>query len=173
MRNPFRNAGRLLLVVASVCCGSLLLASPASAACTILAYYDDGSAEATHDHDYFDDTSIKRLIMAQRPIVATGATLHMDGTSYGGCGSYVLLVNGAVDHTFGACGFWQVQPVNPTLLQPGLNTFEVRDTDGTWDTGIFFSVDTNNSGRSTMIANGIPRTGELMWRLSVSAVACL
>lgn len=173
MNRLFRTARRPLLIVASIVCGSLLLASPANAVCNLAISNDDGTAELSHDHDFIDDKSVKYLYLGQTPIVATGASLYMQGSSYGGCGEYLLLVNGSPDHTFYGCGAWQVQPVNPLLLTSGLNSFEVTDTDGTWDTGLNFGVDTSRSGSSVMIANGIAKTGELIWVLSVSAVLCI
>jgi len=173
MTMSIRSARRAMLVTATAAFASLLLAGPANAACVAAAWDDDGTAETTHDHDYVDDTSRKTLTLATRPILPSAASLTMAGTSYGGCGEYQLLVNGTLDHTFYGCGAWNTQPVNPLLLQPGANVFEVLDTDWTWDTGILFSVDTSHSGNSVMIANGIPKTGELMWRLSVTALACV
>lgn len=166
------SSRRLVVLGAAVLCGSLTLAGPANALCTVTSAWDDGSANTTLDLDYFDDTASKQFTLPVTATVNTGAWVGMSATAYGGCGSYVLLVNGTPDHTFNTCQpGWQSQrlttPVASTVV-----TIGVADTDGTWLTGILFDVDTNRGGRSTMTQNGSSVSGELMWRLYVDAVVC-
>lgn len=165
-------AGRMFTVLIAALCTCLVFAGPASA-CTAGSGTDDGTAEATADLDYVDDTMIKTLA-APTTLVNTATWLYIDGSAYGGCGLYALVVNGALDHNFDTCQVgWDNQPVTVPLAA-GPNTFEIRDIDLTWDTGIYMSVDTDSGiPEDTIVVNGGGPTGKLMWRLNVSALVCL
>lgn len=165
------TARRFMIAVAGALSGVLVLAGPAGATCIGgIASYDDGSAEATLDLDYGDDYASKTFTAAATVEFTTGMYVVFSASSYGGCGSYALSVNGTYDHSFDTCTpGWQAQPITVALLSPTVS-IAVTDIDGTWATGIYFDVDTNNGGYSYMYANGVNRSGELIWRIAGACV---
>lgn len=166
------------LVVASIVC-SLVVTSPANA-CT--AQYDDGGPEIGYREDPGSPAvhQFKKTLPVSGTILAVPSAVPVTYlevwasriSGYTATIDHKLLVNGRTALNFSADAEWSANPFarlefDPALLRVGENTFEIVVTGIFMPATLKYNVDTHsNYGRSTIVAGGITRPGELMWRLN-------